>query len=177
MKLFQKKIKNNKVIEIGKDTFIDPKAQIGNYTYIGRNCKISLSKIGRYCSIGDDVSIGPGEHDYNVISTSAHLYEGEDWYCDLTKKECTIGNDVWIGCNTVIRRGVCIGTGAVIGANSFVNKDVPEFAIVAGSPAKIIKYRFTPSKRIAILNSKYWETSPEEAKKIIAKLEKEYDKE
>lgn len=168
MKLFKNKKKSLRpLVEINVGSFVDPIAQIGDYTYIGRHCKISRCSIGRYCSIGDDVSIGPGEHDINTISTSAFLYSGSDWGAELLKKTCVIDNDVWIGANVVIRRGVHIGTGAVIGAHSFVNKDVPPFAVVGGSPARIIKYRFDENMQQKILKSKYWEFSPEQAKTII----------
>ena len=73
------------------------------------------------------------------VSTNTIFYE--DAYDDLTKKECIIENDVWIGTDAIILRGVHIGNGAVIGANSVVTKDVPDFAIVAGVPAKIIKQK------------------------------------
>ena len=95
----------------------------------------------------------------------------ENTFEELTKKECEIGNDVWIGVDSVVRRGVKIGNGAVIGANSVVTKDVPSYAIVAGSPAKIIRYRFEEEKIQLIENSKWWTTPPSEAKNIFQKLE------
>ena len=88
----------------------------------------------------------------------------------MTEKSCIIKNDVWIGVDSVIRRGVTIGNGAVVGANSFVNKDVPDFAVVGGSPARILKYRFDEPLRRKILASEYWLYAPDEAKKIIDSL-------
>jgi len=82
-----------------------------------------------------------------------------------------IKNDVWIGASSVIRRGITVGNGAVIGANSFVNHDVPSFAVVAGSPAKIIKYRFESDVIDKINNSKWWDYPLEEARKIVDSLE------
>lgn len=92
-------------------------------------------------------------------------------YHDLTKKDCIIKNDVWIGVNAVIRRGVTIGNGAVVGANSFVNKDVPDFAVVGGCPARIIKFRFDEETQKRIIASAYWDYAPEDAKKIIDSLD------
>lgn len=66
-----------------------------------------------------------------------------------------IGNDVWIGTNASILSGVTIGNGVVIGAGSVVTKDVPNYAIVAGSPARIIKYRFS-EEIIQLLNEVCW---------------------
>lgn len=83
-----------------------------------------------------------------------------------------IGNDVWIGAQAIIKQGVRIGNGAVIGANSFVNKDVEPFSIVVGSPAKLLKYRFDEDVREAIVKSGYWDKNPEEAKQILNELNK-----
>ena len=66
-----------------------------------------------------------------------------------------IGNDVWIAAKSIVFQGVKIGNGAVIGAGSVVTKDVPDYAIVAGNPARIIRYRFTPDI-IAYLNETKW---------------------
>lgn len=155
-------------IEIGKNTFIDQNCNIGSYTYIGKNCNITKANIGRYCSIANNVSIGQGEHDLTKISTSSVFYDSS--YEELTKKECVIGNDVWIGTDSVILRDVKVGDGAVIGANSVVTKDIPSFAIVAGSPAKIIRYRFETKMIDKIINSKWWDNDLKEAKKELEKL-------
>lgn len=159
-----------KNVEILHGTHIDSYSEIGEYTYIGSNCLITKAKVGRYVSIANNVSIGPGEHDVEKISTSSLFYDNPYEY--LTRKDVLIGNDVWIAANVVIRRGVKIGHGAVIGANSFVNKDVPDFAIVAGSPAKLIKYRFTEEKIRKIIHSNWWNKDLIEAKKTIEELER-----
>ncbi len=142
---------------------------VGDYTYIGFNCFVTKAEIGRYCSIANNVSIGLGEHDLNRVSTSSYFYDNA--YEKLTEKKCIVGNDVWIGVDSIIRRGVNVGNGAVIGANSFVNEDVPDFAIVAGNPAKVIKYRFTPEQVQKINNSKWWLLSLTEAKKVISNIQ------
>ena len=81
-----------------------------------------------------------------------------------------MGNDVWVGAGSIIRQGVKIGDGVVVGANSFVNMDVPPYAVVAGSPAKIIKYRFDESTICKIQNTRFWELPPELARKILIEL-------
>ena len=83
-----------------------------------------------------------------------------------------IGNDVWLGAGCIIKQGVKIGDGAVVGAGSFVNKDVEPFSIVVGSPAKLLKYRFDEDVREAIVKSGYWDKNPEEAKQILNELNK-----
>jgi len=157
--------------QILEPSYINDDCEIGKYTFIGHNANIVRAKIGNYCSIGNYVSIGPNEHDISTISTSdAFVEDKQEWYKQISKLDCEIGNDVWIGVNAVIKRGVKVGNGVVIGANSFVNKDVPDFAVVAGCPAKIIKYRFEEEKRSKIIESKWWEKDLEDAKKIISTL-------
>lgn len=70
---------------------------------------------------------------------------------------CKIGNDVWIGSNVLIKGGVTIGDGAVVGMGSIVTKDVPPYAVVAGNPAKIIKYRCNDEQIKALLRIKWWD--------------------
>lgn len=156
-------------VAVMANSHIDSASKIENYTYIGYNCFITKTDIGRYCSIANNVSIGMGEHPLDRISTNSIFYENAKE--ELTKKECVIKNDVWIGVDSIIRRGVKIGNGAVIGANSFVNSDVPDYAIVAGSPAKIIRFRFNMEQQEIINKSRWWEQDKEEAKKIVKELE------
>jgi len=158
-------------VDIQKGCVVSDDTIIGEYTYIGANTTLTKAVVGRYCSIANNVSIGDGEHILDKVSTSSYFYD--DPYEVLTQKECIIGNDVWIGTKSIIRRGVKIGNGAVIGANSFVNKDVPEFAVVVGSPARIIKYRFNPTIIKLITKSNWWELSIDEAKKKVAYLQKQ----
>ena len=167
-----RKSQTSGLIEIKKSSQVDSNSTIGDYTYVGERCTITRASIGRYCSIGNNVSIGPGEHDISTVSTSAYLYMGSGWYKELTKEEVTIGNDVWIGTDSIIRRGVTIGDGAVIGANSFVNRNVPPFAVVAGIPAKLIRYRFSKNKIDCIMQSKWWLLDLDKARIVVNELQK-----
>jgi acetyltransferase-like isoleucine patch superfamily enzyme len=112
----------------------DPEITIGNNFYMNAGCHVQGEII-----IGNDVQIGPKaviwgrDHGINrgeLIRKQPH-----------NKSPIKIGNDVWIGANATILKGVNIGDGAVIGAGSVVIRDIPEYAIVAGNPAKVIKYR------------------------------------
>lgn len=141
------------------------KCIIGSYTSIGPNSVLNHAIIGSYCSLASDVMIGGEEHAYWDISTSNHLSDN-----GISENDTIIGHDVWIGAQCYIRQGIKIGDGAVIGSNSFVNKDVPEYAIVAGSPARIIKYRFDEKIIKKIKNSRYWEYNPVKARAIIDSL-------
>ncbi len=166
------KLRFGKHVKIGLHTQISKDSTVGNHSYIGRRCLVLKTGIGRYVSIGNNVSIGNGEHSITRIATTSMFYD--DPYPILTKGKCEIGSDVWIGVDAIVRRNVTVGFGAVIGANSFVNKDVPDFAIVAGSPAKILGYRFTEEQRTRILASKWWELEPDLAKKKTRELEKQW---
>jgi acetyltransferase-like isoleucine patch superfamily enzyme len=85
--------------------------------------------------------------------------EGEKPLYDRFKEPVVIGNDVWIGTGAIILRGLSVGDGAVIGAGAVVTKDVPPYAIVAGNPARVIKYRFEEAVIKRIQASKWWEMS------------------
>ena len=145
---------------------------LGDNTYTGAQDMIFHSSIGKFCSISWGVTIGGGEHNYKRISSHDFFYnnrydikpqEYEDPYNRYGEK-CIIGNDVWIGANSTILRGVEVGHGAIVGANSVVSKDVPPYAIVVGSPAKLIKYRFEKSIIKELLQLKWWDLPTETLK-------------
>lgn len=143
--------------------------EIGNYTYTGRNFTAWFSKIGKFCSISWNVSIGGANHDYNRIAQHAFLYSPQFKMIPNVKGQkynrfqdiCEIGNDVWIACNSVICRGVKVGDGAVIGAGAVVTKDIPPYAIVAGVPAKIIKRRCCVKLADRLVATRWWDLPPE----------------
>ncbi len=122
---------------------------IGDYTFIGERTKIWSAKkivIGNRVLISHNVNI----HDNNSHSLDANLRH-EDYIHistkgmllkenNLNEKEITIGDDVWIGFNSTIMKGVKIGSGAIVGANTIVTKDIPEYVVCVGNPMRIIKY-------------------------------------
>ena len=138
------------------------KCHIGAYSIIGPNSILNRAIIGPYCSFAADTMVGGEEHAYWDISTSDRLTD-----LGICDNNTIFGYDVWVGAQCYIRQGVKIGNGAVIGSNSFVNKDIPDFAIVAGSPARIIKYRFDEEMIKKIKDSHYWEYPPKKQKKSL----------
>lgn len=112
---------------------------IGDNTYIGEFNNIRASgaeiTIGKNCLISQHVSIIGSNHNYDKGSN----IEEQGW--DETKNFIQIGDDVWVGANTVILPGVKIGDGAIVGAGSVVTKDVKPFDIVVGHAAKVLKHR------------------------------------
>lgn len=139
------------------------------------------AKIGRYCSFGEEVQIGRQNHPTSWVSTSPAFYIGDRLF-DLGKgfagadayhsykftfkgpstkaRITTIGNDVWIGHGAYIGAGVTIGDGAIVGAHSVVTKDVPPYAVVAGNPAQIRKWRVPPQFVSPLLHLKWWRYAP-----------------
>lgn len=125
-------------------------SSIGSYTYIGRDSLIQNTKIGNYCSISHEVICGLGRHPLDLFSTSPVFYRKNNPLSlqvvdkDMKFEEylpVNIGHDVWIGARAIIMDGVNVGNGVVIAAGAVVTKDVPDYAVVGGVPAKIIKYR------------------------------------
>ena len=121
------------------------------------------TKIGRYSGVYEGtVRIFTVNHPLDHISTHAIFYNPKLGYAkkeaDIKRRGMLIGNDVFVGHNVTILPGVNkIGDGALIGAGSVVTKDVPDFAIVVGNPAKIIRYRFSKETQLKIKASKWWD--------------------
>lgn len=87
-------------------------------------------------------------------------------HASFCRGDIIIGNDVWIGANVTIMDGVTIGDGAVVAAGSIVIKDVPQYAIVGGNPAKIINYRFPKEQRKALAEIKWWDIPEADLQKL-----------
>lgn len=163
-------LKKNQIpwsVEIDKSVRIRD-CNVGEHCYIGPNCIINCTDIGNYSSIAPGVQIGGMEHSHWWLSTNTNLSD-----CCKRGERTIIGHDVWIAANAIIKQGVKIGDGAVVGAGAFVNKDVPSYAIVVGTPAKVMKYRLDATTIQKLNKSKYWEESPNVAKAILMEIEKQ----
>lgn len=141
----------------------------GAFSYINGRGRFTNVKIGRYCSIAGGVEIGYPEHPTTWLSSSAIQYQKAKWAsvigswqgeCHQDIKSTEIGDDVWIGTGAFVRSGLKIGTGSIIGAHAVVTKDVEPYSIVAGNPARHIRYRIEPWLHEKLLESKWWEFSP-----------------
>jgi acetyltransferase-like isoleucine patch superfamily enzyme len=145
------------------------------------------ARIGRYCSFGEEVQIGRQNHPMSWSSTSPAFYlrdplfdvgqgfEGADAFhadCSIAEGPSTqvratcIGNDVWIGHGSYIAAGISIGDGAVIAAKTVVVKDVPPFAVVAGNPGVIKKWRLEPDLISPMLRCAWWRFAPWQLKSL-----------
>ncbi len=137
-------------------------SKIGKYTYIGAGTDLTHTSVGAFGSIATEGKIGGGGHDLQAVSTSPLFNEGRNIFRKNFSenafepyKYTKVGNDVWIGSRALVLQGVTIGDGAVVGAGAVVTRDVPAYAIVAGNPAKIIRYRF-PDETIEKLQALAW---------------------
>jgi virginiamycin A acetyltransferase len=132
-------------------------------------------RVGNYCSIGREVLFLFGEHRTDRVSTYPlrTLLTGSKQNLDATDKgEIVIGNDVWIGTRATVMSGVRIHDGAVVAAGALVTSDVPAYAIVAGVPARVLRFRFDEST-IAALRSIEWWMWPDDV--IVQRLPDFYD--
>ena len=172
--IYAKNINNNKKVSIGDFTYISESNFknniLGCYDWIQDKLII-----GKYCQIGKDVKflLNGVNHEMDCISTYP-FYIFEDWNqprpendAFKLKGDIIIGNDVWIGQGSSILPGVKIGNGAIIGYNSVVSKDIPSYAIAAGNPCKVIKYRFD-KQTIKELEELRWWDLPIDKVKLIA---------
>ena len=123
----------------------------------------STLQIGDFCSIAENVTILlGGNHPTDWISSFPFGVVFEEFkeryyqYPKLSKGSVIIGNDVWIGLNTIILSGVTIGDGAIVAAGSVVTKNVEPYAIVGGNPAKLLKKRFSDEAISKLLAIQWW---------------------
>jgi acetyltransferase-like isoleucine patch superfamily enzyme len=148
--------------------------ELGDYSYIAKNCSISHCSIGKFCSIGPNFCCGMGIHPTNGISTSPMFYstarQNGLTMCSENKiaesKKTIIGNDVFIGANVTVLDGVRIEDGAVIGAGAVVTKDVPPYAVAVGVPAEVKRYRFDEKTIAELMESRWWDKGIDEYKRV-----------
>lgn len=136
--------------------------------------------IGKYCSIANGVEfLMGGMHHGEFVSTYPWYNNYRNFrrwnregipdaaWRDRPVKDTVVGNDVWIGRSALIMPGVSIGDGAIIGSRTVVSKDVPPYAVVVGSPMRIIRYRFTEEQIAALLAIKWWDWSDEKIQRFL----------
>ncbi len=125
-----------KHVNIERHAEIGPRVSIDDYAGIGLNARIADEvTIGKYVMMGPDCIIYTDNHEHSDLDTPM-MFQGK-----TKKSPVVIKDDVWIGSRVTIMPGVVIGKGAIIGASAVVTKDVPDYAIVGGVPAKVLKYR------------------------------------
>ncbi|EUJ11303.1 acetyltransferase (isoleucine patch superfamily) [Methylophilaceae bacterium 11] len=146
---------------------------VGMYSYgcFDSNRIAKGTKIGRYCSIANTAVIFNGNHGLSFLTLHPYAYNPALGFVHeetIVRSKCVVEDDVWLGHNAIITPSVTnIGRGAVVAAGAVVTKNVPAYAVVAGNPAKVIKYRFNAELIEAIDQTQWWLKDDVELKKII----------
>ena len=158
-------------------------SSFGRFTRISGGA-VTKAKVGSFCAISKGAIVGGGgEHPLDQISFHSVFYMSnklqhpkmcfaERQLYDDDVRDVIIGNDVWVGSNSVVKSGVEIGTGAVIGNSALVVRDVPPYAVVGGVPARIIKYRHSDELISELLRSQWWKWSVPQLKVITKNFDK-----
>ena len=137
---------------------------LGHCSY--SNSPLAHVVCGNYCSIGEGATLAPSRHPLDRLTTHPFTYLPVAWPCeplpvrrqpfDGVWRTTTLGHDVWIGAGATVMGGVTVGTGAVVAAQAVVTKDVPPYAVVAGVPARIVRFRFDGATIASLLASGWW---------------------
>ncbi|HBH11988.1 MAG TPA: chloramphenicol acetyltransferase [Clostridiales bacterium] len=169
------KITNSKLgqwCEVGPFSLLQ-NTTFDDYSYSGSNCIFQNVKIGKFSNIAAYVRIGATDHPMDRPSLHhftyrSKMYEfGEDdseFFKKRVSRTTFIGHDTWIGHGSLIKPGIHIGNGSVVGQGSVITKDIPAYAVVAGNPGRIIKYRFEPEIIEALQRIKWWNWSDQKIK-------------
>jgi phosphonate metabolism protein (transferase hexapeptide repeat family) len=140
---------------------------LGDYSYVERHSEVIYSAIGKFCAIASDVRINALNHPMERISQHKITYRPNEYFAHARidkgfreqriAEAVSVGHDVWIGHGAIVLPGVRIGHGAVIAAGAVVTKDVPPHAVVAGVPARLLKWRFAPEISARIIALAWWD--------------------
>lgn len=154
--------------------------EIGAHTYgnpLVLEPELAKLHVGKFCSIGPEVIIALGNHRTDLVTTYPFRALSKFWpnaesgeVDHESRGDVVIENDVWIGARSTILSGSKICNGAVVAANSLVRGHVPPYAIVAGSPAKIIRYRFDTATIQSLLSARWWSLSDTDIERIVPML-------
>jgi acetyltransferase-like isoleucine patch superfamily enzyme len=181
-----KALKKARLVAV-RDSVVDPTSKLesgtmmyhstmGRHSFCGYDCDISHAEIGSFVSIANGVVIGGGRHPMEWVGMSPVFYEGRDsvkakfsTHRREAPRRVRVGHDVWIGRSAILLPGVEVADGAVVGAGAVVTKNVAPYAIVAGNPARLIRYRFDDTT-IARLRAVRWWDLDEDALEALGPL-------
>lgn len=153
-------------VEIGEGAHI-LETVMGDYSYTARYADIAYSFLGKFVNVAAFTRINPGEHPYHRASLHHFMYRSSYFWQDEADETAVfdwrrsrpvrIGHDTWIGHAAVIMKGVTIGDGAIIAANSVVTKDVAPYAVVGGTPAQFLKWRHPETVALRLQSMAWWD--------------------
>jgi len=140
---------------------------IGDYSYLGNDCSVSDTTIGRYCAIAAHVRLGAPNHPMQRASQHRFTYCPEyydtaqtrdhEFFAERRAARVEIGHDVWIGNGVTVLPGVRVGHGAVLAAGAVVTKDVPDWTIIGGVPGRVLKMRFPSDIQESLTRIAWWD--------------------
>jgi acetyltransferase-like isoleucine patch superfamily enzyme len=168
-------IKNSRVDKTAKGDIgsIISNSEMGRYSYIGEHTSLLSTTVGSFTSISNYCAIGGASHTMEWASMSPVFINSRGLlktkfahYSYTTSTRTYIGNDVWIGSHCLIKAGVSIADGAVVGMGAVVTKDIGPYEIWAGVPAKFIRKRFDNETIQSLLKSEWWSKEKKEIKKL-----------
>lgn len=149
------------------------RSRFDRHSFCGYDCTFIDCDVGAFCSIAGRVTVGGARHPMEYVSTSPVFLSHRDSvkakfsrHPYFAPAKTTIGHDVWIGEGALIKGGVNIGHGAVVGMGSVVTKDVAPYAIVAGNPARLIRMRFSDDIVQALLKLRWWNLGDDELRRL-----------
>ena len=151
--------------EIGEQTETIS-STIGACSYFCDRCHVMYAVVGKFCSVANHARLNPSnhptwratQHHFTYRSAKFGMGPDDDAFFDWRREHpVTLGHDVWIGHGALVMPGVTVGTGAVVASGAVVTKDVPDYAIVAGVPARVIKYRFPAELREKLISLAWWD--------------------
>ena len=155
-------------VEIGEGSNI-LESVMGDYSYTARYADIAYSTLGKFVNVAAFTRLNPGEHPYHRASLHHFMYRSSYFWPEEPDEKAVfdwrrsrpvhVGHDTWIGHGAIIMKGVTIGNGAIVGAQSVVTKDVPPYAVVAGAPARLVKWRHPPGVADRLQALAWWDWS------------------
>lgn len=148
--------------------------EFGDYSYTGPRCIVQNAVIGKFSNIAADVRIGPTNHPMERPTLHHFTYrrvmfgfddtDDIEFFKKRTSLITRIGHDTWLGHGVIIMPGVTVGNGAVVGSGAVVTKDVPDYCVAVGVPAKVVKRRFAVEQADAFSRIAWWDWSRETIK-------------
>jgi len=152
--------------EVGRGSRI-LNSELGDYSYCDRYADIANATVGKFANIASFTRIGATDHPLHTASCHHFLYRSGDYWDDAETdaafmahragRRAHVGHDTWIGHNAMVKPEVTVGHGAVIAAGAIVTKDVPPYAIVAGTPARKIRDRQPPEIAARLIALAWWD--------------------